>query len=200
MPLRYAVGMAHGVSSPGRKRDVGGDHRAPGARPRTRVVANDTAHDELMLAVLMQFRVAFRAISSHYHRVRKSLGVSGAQLWALAEIGGQRGITVGALARQLAVHQSTASNLVEALESAGLVERRRDSDDRRVVSLYPTARGTRVLRKAPQPLRGVLQQALCDLPAPTLASLNREMSRLLEQMHVDATRDRRPVLSDSIAD
>jgi len=148
----------------------------------------------------MQFRVAFRAISQHYHQVRKSLGVSGAQLWALAEIGGDRGMTVGALATRLVVHQSTASNLVEALENAGLVERRRDSDDGRVVNLYLTARGTRLLRRAPRPLRGVLQQALCDLPAASLRDLNANLRGLLAQMHVGRSSARSTTLSDALDD
>jgi DNA-binding MarR family transcriptional regulator len=153
-----------------------------------------------MREVLMQFRVAFRAISQHYHRVRKDLGVSGAQLWALAEVGAQRGITVGELASRLAVHQSTASNLVEALESAGLVERRRDSDDGRVVSLYASGHGKRLLRRAPKPLRGVLQQALCDLTVDSLRELNGNMQQLLARMHVSARNVGKTTLSDAVED
>lgn len=148
----------------------------------------------------MQFRVAFRAISQHYQQVRKSLGVSGAQLWALAEIGDDRGVTVGALATRLAVHQSTASNLIEALENAGLVERRRDSDDGRVVNLYLTIRGRRLLRRAPRPLRGVLQQALCDLPVASLHDLHGNLAALLTRMHVSGRKARSTTLSDAIED
>jgi DNA-binding MarR family transcriptional regulator len=151
-----------------------------------------------MQAVLVQFRVAFRAISQHYHRVRKSLGVSGAQLWALAEIGDERGLTVGALAARLAIHQSTASNLVEALESAGLVERCRNSDDGRVVNLYLTGRGMRLMRRAPKPLRGVLQQALSDMPVQSLRDLHNTLDDLLGQMHVRGNAARTTTLSDAV--
>jgi len=189
--------MAHATSTATTRR------RAPAsaakAAPR-RPVPSSPEHDALMREVLMQFRVAFRTISQHYHRVRKSLGVSGAQLWALAEIGEERGVTVGALARRLAIHQSTASNLVEALESAGLVERRRDSDDGRVVTLYLTARGTRLLRRAPKPLRGVLQQALCDLPAASLRDLHGNLVELLGQMHVRSRKAQATILSDALDD
>ncbi len=151
-----------------------------------------------MRGVLVQFRIAFRAISQHYHRVRKNLGVSGAQLWALAEIGDARGVTVGALSARLAIHQSTASNLVEALESGGLVERRRNSDDGRVVNLYLTGRGTRLMRNAPKPLRGVLQQALCDMPVQSLRDLHDTLDDLLGQMHVRGHAASTTTLSDAV--
>ena len=190
--------MAHAESTAGTRRRAS----RPPAKPspqRSRALPNPE-HDALMRDVLMQFRIAFRAISQHYHRVRKSLGVSGAQLWALAEIADDRGVTVGALAARLAIHQSTASNLVEALEAAGLVERRRDSEDGRVVNLYLTASGTRLMRRAPKPLRGVLQQALCDLPVASLRDLHGNLGELLAQMHVGARAARSTTLSDALDD
>lgn len=144
----------------------------------------DERRDALMLEVLAQFRVLIRAVRRHYQRVEETTGVSGAQLWFLAEVSAARGARVGEVARRLAVHQSTASNLLADLERAGLLERRREDDDRRIVRVYPTALGTRLLRKAPRPLRGVLQQGLCDLPLVSLTTLHGELGHLLERMHL----------------
>jgi DNA-binding MarR family transcriptional regulator len=190
--------MARAHSTTSRRRRTS---RPTEKRPPNRAEAATNAEQtDLMRGVLVQFRIAFRAISQHYHRVRKSLGVSGAQLWALAEIDDDRGITVGALSARLAIHQSTASNLVEALESAGLVERRRNSDDGRVVNLYLTGRGTRVMRRAPKPLRGVLQQALCDMPVESVRDLHDTLEDLLGQMHLRGAGARTTTLSDAIDD
>src|SRR5947209_19998420 len=82
-----------------------------------------------MLEVLEQFRVIVKSIRRHYQDVERRAGVSGAQLWALAQIAEQPGGQVGALARALAVHQSTASNLVRGLEARGLVARERRGRD-----------------------------------------------------------------------
>ena len=51
--------------------------------------------------------------------VRFGAGVSGAQLWAMERVAAAPGIGVGRLARELAVHQSTASNLVNSVPVAG---------------------------------------------------------------------------------
>ena len=134
--------------------------------------------------MLEQFRVIFKTLRSHYREVQKRTGISGAQLWALAQVAAEPGSHVGELARALALHQSTASNLMKRLERLGLVARERRGADQRNVQLYATAKGLRLLARAPQPLIGVLQQALTDLPAPALAALHGSVARVIATMKV----------------
>ena len=135
-----------------------------------------------MLEVLEQFRVIVKSIRRHYRDVERRAGLTGAQLWALAQIAGQPGGEVGALARALAVHQSTASNLVRDLEKRGLVTRTRRGRDLRHVQLYPSRKGLGLLKAAPRPLIGVLQQALSELPAARLAALHAELAHVIALM------------------
>ncbi len=136
----------------------------------------------MMLSVLMQFRVVVRSIRRHYQSVERASGVTGAQLWAMAQIDASPGMTVGELARDLAVHQSTASNLIAELERADLLVRERPADDQRVVRLALTRAGQRVVARAPRPLRGALQEALMALPAARLAALHRDLGDVIEHM------------------
>jgi DNA-binding MarR family transcriptional regulator len=131
----------------------------------------------------MQFRMIIRAVREHYRQVQERCGVSGAQLWALAAVGAAKGIKVNDIARDLAIHQSTASNLVDVLEAKGAVERRRNAEDGRVVCVYITAAGRAVLRRAPKPSRGVLQQALEDLSDREVNALRKHLNELLRHMH-----------------
>lgn len=71
-------------------------------------------------------------------------GLSPAQwrlLIALLFQAGSAGATVGELAEHLGVKAPTATTTVRRAERAGLVERRQDSADRRVVRVNITARG-----------------------------------------------------------
>lgn len=135
-----------------------------------------------MLEVLEQFRVIVKSIRRHYQDVERRAGVSGAQLWALAQIAEQAGGKVGELARALAVHQSTASNLVRELERRGLVTRERRGRDLRHVQLYPSRKGLALLKAAPRPLIGVLQQALSELSPERLAALHAELAHVIVLM------------------
>jgi MarR family transcriptional regulator, organic hydroperoxide resistance regulator len=134
------------------------------------------------LAVLMKFRLVVNAVKRHFQWVERQCGINGAQLWALWEIKRTPGLRVSALARLLAMHQSSTSNLVDRLVRAGLVEKTRTGGDQRVVALTLAKKGAALLAKAPKPARGILAEALHELPPAALAQLDRSLGVLLKAM------------------
>ena len=70
---------------------------------------------------LRKFRSVFNAVKTHFQQVEKRAGIGGAQLWALSVVHAQPDIGVGGLARAMDIHQTTASNLVKAMATAGLL-------------------------------------------------------------------------------
>jgi DNA-binding MarR family transcriptional regulator len=135
--------------------------------------------------VLRRFRLVFNAVKTHFQQVEKKAGIGGAQLWALSVVRANPGIGVNGLARAMDIHQTTASNLVKALVTLGLVEAEKNGPDRRAVQLRVAAAGARVLRKAPGPFAGVLPEALGRLDAKTLEQLDRDLAKLLTELHAD---------------
>jgi len=145
---------------------------------------------------LRQFRVIFGAVRQHFQAVEKSCGVSGAQIWAMAALHQSPGLKVSELAQALSIHASTASNLLDKIEKAGLIRRERNSADQRVVRLYLTEAGEQALGKAPQPLTGILTHALGQLPEDTLARLNQDLNSLIAHMGATNTLDAQKPLSE----
>lgn len=144
-----------------------------------------TAQDPAAPArVLQRFRQIFTAARLHYQQIERQVGVGGAQVWALGVIASQPGLGVGALARAMHVHQSTASNLVRALADRSLVDAGRDPGDRRAVRLNLTAAGAELLRRVPGPFTGLLPQALDRLDEAMLERLEADLARLLHVMGV----------------
>ena len=153
----------------------------------------DEAGVDLDARVLRRFRVVFNAVKTHFQQVEKRVGLGGSQVWALSVIRDRPGIGVNDLAAALDVHQTTASNLVKALVSAGLVEAGRARHDRRVVELRLLPDGTAVLRKAPGPFSGVLPQALARLDRKALARLDADLGALIEELEGDRRAERVPL-------
>lgn len=145
------------------------------------------ASEELVPAtrVLRQFRIVFNAVKTHFRQVEREAGVGGAQLWALSVIERSPGIGVTGLARELDIHQSTASNLTKALIERGLVSAVREGADRRSVALRLQPDGESVLKAAPLPFTGVLPDALASLDADTLARLEEDLSKLIGVLAAD---------------
>ncbi|MEO5881007.1 MAG: MarR family winged helix-turn-helix transcriptional regulator [Caldimonas sp.] len=140
---------------------------------------------EASVRVLRRFRLVFNAVKAHFQQVEKLAGVGGAQLWALSVVAARPGLGVTHLAREMDVHQSTASNLVRSLVERGLITATRASADRRAVQLHLLPAGRRVLRRAPGPLAGLLPQALDSLDEATLARLDADLARLIDVLGVD---------------
>jgi DNA-binding MarR family transcriptional regulator len=90
------------------------------------------------------------------------------------------------LARALDIHQSTASNLVRALSSRGLVAAAREGADRRGVSLRALPGADAVLQRAPLPFAGVLPDALSSLDAATLRRLEADLARVIDALATNA--------------
>lgn len=171
--------------------------KKPAADVRRRGKTGRTSPMNLkMLEVLKLFRILVKSIRGHYQVVENRSGVSGAQLWVLSHIASNPRSKVGELARALAIHQSTASNLVGRLELRGLLARNRLRDDQRSVELTLTPKGKRALSRAPRPLIGVLQQALLDLPEDGLEGLHQHLVALIGAMRFKDRRGRSTPLSE----
>ena len=141
--------------------------------------------DAAATQVLRQFRQVFNAVKSHFQRVERKVGLGGTQVWALSVVRAQPGIGVGALARAMAIHQSTASNLVRALIERELIGATKEGSDRRAVQLHLLPAGARMLKNAPGPFNGLLPDALKALDAPTLARLQADLGQLIVLLGAD---------------
>jgi DNA-binding MarR family transcriptional regulator len=122
--------------------------------------------------VLRSFRVVFNAVRSHFRDMEKQVGLGGAQVWALSIIKATPGIGMGGIALGMDIHQSTASNLIKALQKKELIQMSKSTEDRRNVKLKILPAGNALLRKVSGPFEGVLPAALGGLELPTLNRLN----------------------------
>jgi DNA-binding MarR family transcriptional regulator len=138
----------------------------------------------LVLDTLQKFRLIIGAVRQHSRALEAACGIGGAQVWMLATIADTPDITVSQLGQALSVHVSTASNLLDKLARAGLVERLRGEEDRRVVRLRLTDKGRDIVARAPRPLTGLIVDALEKMPEDSLLRLDAELARLVQLMEV----------------
>lgn len=157
--------------------------KAPLAQPPRR--ADPDGVNLPAVVVLRRLRRVFNAVKTHFREVEKKAGLAGAQVWALSVVRDHPGIGVSELARAMDIHQSTASNLLKPLLDQGMVAAERTGADRRAVQLHVSAKGLKVLKKAPGPFAGVLPEALAQLDAPTLKRLDRDLSKLIQVLGGD---------------
>lgn len=141
--------------------------------------ATDLQQHATHIDVLMKLRIIIRAAHRHSASTEKHCGVTGAELWVMQELHEASELRVGEVATRLAIHQTTASNLIDGLLKRGLVTKNRDTADQRVVNVTLSAQGMETLANAPRPTRGLLPEALRQLDATALDNLNSGLQNLL---------------------
>lgn len=138
---------------------------------------------KLANASLQHFRVIFSSVKKHLSDTETACGISSSQLWVLYELHKAPDLKVSELANNLAIHQSTASNLIEKLVKKDLIIKKRETTDQRVVRLSLTEQGLEMIKNAPPSPRGVLRDALDRLDTDTLTALTQNLAQLT--LHVN---------------
>ncbi|MCF8178438.1 MAG: MarR family transcriptional regulator [Sulfuritalea sp.] len=145
----------------------------------TQTGGTETAAAEEAFSKVLQL---VRVVQLGMQNIDPSHGLSGSQLWALWHISAHPGQRVSELASTLHIHLSTASNLLDKLETRGLIRRERRDADNRVVRLYLAEPGLELVKGIPGPMQGHLRRALRDVPAPVLDGLIEGVGAVLDLM------------------
>lgn len=157
-------------------------------------------HKQLTLAVLGQFRVIFGSVRQQFRQIEKTCGITGSQLWVVHVVHDSPGIGVTALAAKLSIHQSTCSQLVEALVGRGFLKKVRLGEDQRRVGLTLTSLARKVLAKAPGPAEGLLPSALSELSNASLETLSSQLEKLIAELSLRNKAHARQLLADMLSD
>lgn len=118
-----------------------------------------------------------RLMRKRFDEESRDLGVTNSQWRVIFNVFRQPGINQGSLAELMEVEPITTCRMVDRLETAGLVERRRDPNDRRAWQIH--------LTDAAMPLIDKLKERAAALNAVALAGLGeRDQAELVRMLYV----------------
>ena len=124
-------------------------------------------------AGLIEALKAFRTLVASLPTEAPGQGrVTAEQLTLLVHLRDRDPVTMGEVAASRAIALNTATALVERLVAQGLVERRADGADRRIVRVTLTGQGTALVRAVMAIRRQRLRALLDTLPADELEALS----------------------------
>jgi DNA-binding MarR family transcriptional regulator len=129
------------------------------------------------MEVVGRLRTVLLRLTRELRREIHSLGVTGGQVSLLVAIERSPGITASALAEIERVSAAAMSGHLKRLEAAGLIERTRGTDRRRV-GLTITRDGTKVLRSVRQKRTAWLTRRLAMLTRSEREAVERALGPL----------------------
>ncbi len=128
------------------------------------------------------FRRASRVARERTDKVLAGHGVRVGQQIVLEALWREDGLTPGELARRIGVETPTVVRGVRRMEAAGLVVRRDDPRDGRLVRVYLTDRGRELEGIIPQAEDEVIEEAFSGFSVKDREQLTRLLSRVLENL------------------
>ncbi len=128
------------------------------------------------------FRKASRVARERTDRVLAEHGVRVGQQIVLEALWREDGLTPGELARRIGVETPTVVRGVGRMEAAGLVVRRDDPRDGRLVRVYLTDRGRELEGIIPQAENTLIEGVFSGFSTKEREQLTRLLSRVLENL------------------
>lgn len=91
-------------------------------------------------------------------------------------------LTIGELSNKINLAFSTTTDLVDRMEKNTLVERKRDTKDRRVVRIHLLDKGKEIIQEVIEKRQQYLAEVLHDMSTTDVSELDKTMRVLLEKM------------------
>ncbi|HZG57140.1 MarR family transcriptional regulator [Paenibacillus sp.] len=120
-----------------------------------------TADRQRLQDVFQSFRRVHQVFYQQLMRAAQPHGITPGQMMVMRVLTEREGIGLAELAERIHLNNSTTSGIVDRMEKAGLLAKRRGENDRRAVSLALTEAGADVWRRT--------DEARLELLSPLLA-------------------------------
>jgi DNA-binding MarR family transcriptional regulator len=120
----------------------------------------DLVESDFGIRILLALRKIIRAVDIHSRMLASEYGITGPQLACLLAVVEKESITATEIADRISLSASTVIGILDRLESKELLQRERDTNDRRLIHIAPTAKGKNLAAQMPYPLKRPLNTAL----------------------------------------
>jgi DNA-binding MarR family transcriptional regulator len=127
-----------------------------------------------------------RLMRRRFDERARTIGATRPQWRTLTMLSRHEGLNQGALAELLEVEPITLCRMVDRLEEAGLVERRRDPADRRAWRIYLTAKARPLLDELRRLGAEIFEQAMTGLDQPERELLNHSLETIRTNLSLKA--------------
>lgn len=131
--------------------------------------------------LLAQFAQAYRGISDTF---MDQVDMHRAQATLLCRLFVQDGMTQSEIGDQLSVQGATITNMLQRMEDAGLVTRRRDAEDNRLVRVYLTDAGREKERSITEQFMRLQEAIFEGLSEHDRVVLRQMLKQMLHNMSV----------------
>jgi MarR family transcriptional regulator, organic hydroperoxide resistance regulator len=129
--------------------------------------------------VLPSLALAFKRMLA---TIERESGIGGMKWFLLTVLDGRDGLSQGEFTQEYELDPSRVTRTAQSLEADGLIRRERDVDDNRVMRMYLTEEGSKVLDRLPEINEQLRRRVHSVLSEEEFEELRRMLGLLAEAM------------------
>lgn len=137
---------------------------------------------EKVKQIIFLIRKLMHGAELYTKELNKKYSITSAQLNCLLAIYENGPLPPSQIARRMLVNSSTVTGVIDRLELKGLVERQRNSADRRVIYIRLTPNGKEMAKVAPPPIQQRVIDGLQQMPADELDQIILSLAKLTKML------------------
>ncbi len=125
---------------------------------------------------------AARLMRKRFEMRASGLGLSAAQWRLLVRVAKEEGVAQARLAELLEIEPISVSRLIDRMQEGGWIERRTDATDRRVRTIYPTAKAREAYAHIKSLAGEVYEEALAGMSMEARLALVAGLSTVIDNL------------------
>ena len=145
---------------------------------------NQKLQQDKVREIIYQIRRLLQARELYTKELNKKYQVSSSQLNCLLAIYENGPLPPSQIAKHIMVKSSTVTGITDRLEQKRLVQRRRNSPDRRVIIIELTEAGKVLCQNAPPPIQQKIIDGLKNLPKSEIDKIVHGLNMLTQMLDV----------------
>ena len=134
--------------------------------------------------IFRSLRRIMRAVDIYSHKLSVQYKITIPQLICLQTLESDGPLTNTALAKLVHLSPSTVVGILDRLEAKELIVRERSTKDRRIVLLYITDKGRKLVATVPSPLQNRLAEGLSGLTEAELLDIGKSLETIVDLLEV----------------
>lgn len=143
---------------------------------------NTYNEDKTIIKTEKDLRRIAGIIKRNGRKILKNYPITSPQFIALQWVIDREHLTIGELSKKIGLAFSTTTDLVDRMEKNGLVERIRDTNDRRVVRVVPLDKGKTIIKEVISKRQQYLGEVMSSLSDKEKETISDSLHLLLVEM------------------
>ena len=136
--------------------------------------------DNVFYEIRKQIRKVEKYAYQHSQELMRDFGITGPQMGVLRVISSNSAISLSDIANRMGLHITTVEGIINRMQHRKFVKKQKSAKDKRVVEVFITEKGAKILKEAPVGAMGRFYRNLQKISDEEARQIYKTLARIVE--------------------